>query len=234
MSPRRRAAAIVDVEPPSQAPVCAFDPEQHVYTIDGIVVPSVTQVLEEEKFIDFSRVPSGTLEEAQRRGTYVHTVLHYYLEGDFDIDDCDPRHRGYVDSALEYLATARLKALRGPDGVARAVEYRFWDPDRRFAGTMDYLAWDPDEVLAITDWKTGEPSDVAAPLQTAAYEYGVRKFLLPELLPRYKREIRRRAVKLFKDGKRGRPEPYDDVRDLGMFFTALSCVHFRRNKLRHA
>ena len=211
----------------------AFDPEKHLYTIDGITVPSVTQVLEEERFIDFSGIPDETLEQAKARGTYVHTVLHYYLEGDFDLADVDERFRGYIDSALEYLAVTRMKPLRNRDGVPIAVEYRFWDHERRFAGTMDYLAWDPDEILAINDWKTGEPSDVAAPLQTAAYEYGVRKFLLPTVIPKYKKPIRRRAVKLFRAGKCGRPEPYDDPRDLGMFFCALSCVHFRRNNQRH-
>jgi hypothetical protein len=214
--------------------VFSFTADPHEYRIDDVVVPSVTQVLEEERFIDFSRVPADTLAEAQARGTYVHTVLHFYLEGDFDLDDCDPRFRGYVDSALWYLDRAKMKPLRNAEGVSVAVEYRFWDPERRFAGTVDYLAWDPDGILAIPDWKTGEPSDVAAPLQTAAYEYGVRKFLLPTVLPRYTREIRRRAVKLFKDGRPGRPEPYTDSRDLGMFFTALSCVHFRRNHLRYA
>lgn len=238
MSPRRRASTaaigpgeILNYRP---APVCTFDDATHEYRIDGVVVPSVTQVLNDERFIDFSGVPADTLAAAQARGTYVHQVLHYYLEGDFDLEDCDPRFRGYVDSALEYLALARLKPIRGADGVPLAVEYRFWDPDRRFAGTADYLAFDPDETLEITDWKTGEPSDVAAPLQTAAYEYGVRKFFLPQHLPRYTRPIHRRAVKLYKDGRRGRPEPYNDVRDLGMFFTALSCVHFRRNGMRHA
>ncbi|HVL65769.1 MAG TPA: PD-(D/E)XK nuclease family protein [Vicinamibacterales bacterium] len=224
--------ALVATAPPQ----FAFDPEKHLYTIDGQVVPSVTQVLEEERFIDFSVIPGETLEQAKARGTYVHTVLHYYLEGDFDLADVDERFRGYVDSALEYLAVAGMKPLRGADGTPIAVEYRFWDPDRRFAGTMDYLAYDSDGVLAINDWKTGEPSDVAAPLQTAAYEYGVRKFLLPTVLPTYaksKKPIRRRAVKLYRDGKRGRPEPYEDPRDLAMFFCALSCVHFRRNHQRH-
>ena len=214
--------------------VGTFDAEKHVYTINGIVCPSVTQVLTEERFIDFSMVPDATLEQAQARGTYVHTVLHYYLEGDFDVDDCDPRFRGYVDSALEYLARLKKKALRNERGEAIAVEYRFWHAKRMFAGTIDYLGWDDDEVLSIDDWKTGEPSDVAAALQTAAYECGVRECLLPTLLPKYKKPIRRRAVKLFRDGKPGRVEPYDDPRDLSQFFNALTCVHYRRNGMRHS
>jgi hypothetical protein len=218
-----------------QREACTFDADRHVYTIDGIEIPSVTQVLNEERFIDFSRVPADVLAEAQRRGTYVHQVLHYYLEGDFDLGDCDVRFRGYIDSALEYLARANKKPLRNADGAAIAVEYRFWHQARMFAGTIDYLGWDPDGVLSIDDWKTGEPSDVAAPLQTAAYEVGVRDCLLPTLPSVHYRNkpIRRRAVKLFGDGKPGRPMVYTDPRDLSMFFNALTCVHFRRNNLRH-
>jgi hypothetical protein len=213
----------------------SFDPATHVYEIDGVVVPSVTQVLTEERFIDFSMVPDATLEQAQARGTYVHSVLHFYLEGDFDIEDCDPRYRGYVDSALEYLARLKKRPLRDDDGQVIAVEHRFWHRQRMFAGQIDYLGWDADLVLSIDDWKTGEPSDVAAPLQTAAYACGVRDYLLPTLTAAAKDQtIRRRAVKLFRDGKPGRPEIYDDPRDLAMFFNALTCVHYRRNGLRHS
>ncbi len=213
-----------------ETPACTFDRERHLYTINGIVVPSVTQVLEEERFVDFSSIPSETLAQAQARGTYVHTVLHYYLDGDFDLDDVDPRFRGYVDSALEYLARAGLKPFRDPATAEPKVEFRFWERERMFAGTVDYVAWDPDDVLALVDWKTGEPSDVAAPLQLAAYEHGIRRTLVLN----HKHPIHRRAIKLYRDGKPGRPEPYTDPRDLSQFFNALTCVHFRRNRCRHS
>lgn len=215
---------------------CTFDPTDHRYTIDDLMVPSVTQVLNEIGFIDFSAVPWDILHDAQARGTYVHTVLHYWLEGDFDLADVEERYRGYVDSALEYLSLAGVRGLEHPETHQPiAVEYRFWDRARRFAGTLDYVAWDPDGVLAIIDWKTGQPSDVAAPIQTAAYEHGLRLTLFPD----HAFPIRRRAIKLHKDGKRGTVAPYDAehghsyAQDLGMFFNALSCVHYKRNGMRH-
>lgn len=223
--------ALVAPDPP---PVGTFDPERHVYTLDGLVIPSVTQVLEEERFIDFSGIPDATLDQAKARGSYVHQALHYHLEDQLDLADIDPRYRGYFDSALEYLARLKKRALRNERGEAIAVEWRFWHRRRMFAGQIDYLGWDDDEVLSIDDWKTGEPSDVGAPLQTAAYELGVRDCLLPSLLPNYKKPIRRRAVKLYRDGKPGRPEPYTDPRDLAQFLNALTCVHFRRNGMRHS
>jgi hypothetical protein len=229
MSARRQAKAALRAVPTVDLTGCTFDRETHVYAIDGIPIPSVTQILEEERFVDFSHIPSETLDQAKARGSYVHAVLHAHLEEDFDLEDTDPRFRGYVDSALAFLDGANLTPLRNDAGVPIAVEYRFWDRVRGFAGTMDYVAWDPDGVLAIHDWKTGEPTDVAAALQLAAYEYGLRLTLFPD----HKFPIRRRAIKLYRDGSPGRVESYTDVRDHGMFFTALSCCHFRRNRCRH-
>jgi hypothetical protein len=221
----RRSKVVHDVTTAGIIPhVFHFDELTHTYSVDGTTLVSVTQVLNEERFIDFSMVPNGTLQAAQFRGTYVHRVLHLYLENDYDLGDCDGEYRGYVNSALRYLDALKKTPLE-----ASGIEYRFWETSRMYAGTMDYLGHDADGVLSIDDWKTGEPEDVAAALQTAAYENGVRRCLFPN----YDGPIRRRAVKLFRDGSPARAEIYNDPRDLSMFFTALSCVHFRRNRLRH-
>lgn len=227
MSPRRAAAKAAVPVPVVDTSDCAFDRGTHSYTIAGVPVVSVMQVLNEIGFVDFSGVPAEILAAAQARGSYVHSVLHYLLEDDFDLDDVDSRFRGYIDSALRWHEKARMRPLRHPvTNNPIAVEYRFWDAEKRFAGTLDYLAWDPDDVLAITDFKTGLPSEVGAPLQTAAYEHGVRLTLFPD----HRFPIRRRAVKLFPDGRPGRVEPYADERDLGMFFSALECVKFQRER----
>jgi hypothetical protein len=215
---------------------CTFDPVRHIYAIDGFPVVSVTQVLNEEKFIDFSGVPSDTLATAQQRGTAVHKILHFWLEHDYDLEDTAPEYRGYVDSALAYFDQAQLQGLQHPlTGVPIGVEYRAWDRARRFAGTADYIAWDRDGVLAICDFKTGLPSEVAAPLQLAAYEHLVRLTLFPD----HRFPIRRRALKLHRDGKPATVEPYGPDtghayhQDIGTFFSALTCVHYRRNGMRH-
>lgn len=202
-----------------------FDLDTHTYTADGRILPSVTQVLTDQRFIDFSNVPADVMADARARGSYVHAVMHAILENDFDLEDCDPRFRGYVDSGLGYLDTAKLTPVH--------VEWRFWHVRRWFAGTVDYIAWNPDGVLVISDWKTGHPIDVAAALQTAAYELGVRDYLLPTLGGVYSGPIQRQAIKLHKDGTPARPEPYTDPRDLHQFLAALSCVHYRRNGMAH-
>jgi hypothetical protein len=209
-----------------------FVEESHTYTINGHVVPSVTQVLNEVGFIDYSGCPADVLLNAQARGHRVHKALHYHLEGDLDWNSIAEEDRGYVESGLTYLERAQLRPVTHPQThEVIGVEYRFWDDRDMTGGTVDLLAWEPDAWLSVNDWKTGIPSDVAASLQTAAYAEYARRHLTPILGPRLR--IRRKAVKLYKDGAPGKAVPYDDPRDWPQFLAALSCVHFKRNGCTH-
>jgi hypothetical protein len=209
----------------------SFDPDPHTYALDGVQLPSVTQVLDAEMLRSFDHVPRDIRDAALYRGTYVHRAIHYRAEDDLDLDDVDPRFRGYLVSLDAYQADLKKRPLRDTHGHVCGFEFRFWHRRRMFAGTVDDVGFDDDGVLAIDDYKTGDPHDVSAALQTAAYESGLRESLAPAL--DYVGPIRRRAVRLFRDGSPGRPEPYADPRDLAMFYCALSLVHFRRNRCEH-
>jgi hypothetical protein len=64
----------------------AFDPVLHRYTLDGEVLPSVTQCLQASGIIDFSRIPQPILLAARDRGTAVHAACHYVNEDDLDVE----------------------------------------------------------------------------------------------------------------------------------------------------
>lgn len=63
-----------------------FDPVAHRYTLDGEVLPSVTQILQASGAIDFSHVPQPILLTARDRGSAVHRACHFYNEDDLDVD----------------------------------------------------------------------------------------------------------------------------------------------------
>ena len=219
--------------------VCRFVEDSHTYSIDTIRVVSVTQALNEIRFIDFSMVPGETLLAAQQRGTRVHKAIHFYLERDLYLDEpfLPPEEMGYFESALGHIRAAGAETLHDADGKPIGVELRFWNWTTWHAGTIDWATIDPDGVVTIRDWKTGEPSDVAAPLQTAAYEAGARRWLdtyHPHLRKRIKAKgIRRQAVKLFKDGRPGRVDPYTDHRDVLQWNCALSNAQFKLRGFKH-
>jgi hypothetical protein len=215
-------------------PVLTFDPGPHVYRLDGVVQPSVTQILRDSGLIKLDHIPPFILEAARARGSAVHQLVHYFNENDLDWDSVDPLYRGYLDAWVAYLHDRRFRIL--------LCEYRIASVRRRVCGTLDCLG-----VLeegghvegALIDFKTGEPEDVAADLQTGgylgmAYEWAAFDPTLADVLSQFKR-VRRFAIRLRRDG-RFSPHPYDNPIDTSKFFTLADAWHIRteRGAIVHA
>ena len=64
-----------------------FDPAAHRYTLGGIVLPSVTQIL--RGLDDFSNVPARVLEKARDRGNRVHAACNLDVLGTLDENTVD-------------------------------------------------------------------------------------------------------------------------------------------------
>lgn len=193
-----------------------FDEEAHRYIVNGEEWLSVTTVLQRVGLIDFSGIPRGILEAAQRRGTRVHLAAHYLTEGTLDWDSVVLEERGYVEAAAAFLKAAEFEVL--------AQERRIAHPTYRYAGTTDIIGWWRG-LPAVGDYKTGDPDDVAADLQLAAYAEALRAappiewFDFVPTTP-----IARVSIRLFKDG-RFQSETYDrpeNVRDFPKFLAALT------------
>jgi hypothetical protein len=68
----------------------------HSYEVDGIVVPSVTQVLSLTGIDDVSGIPLHYLQRAAGIGTAVHQACELLDEDDLDLESLDPLIQGYV------------------------------------------------------------------------------------------------------------------------------------------
>lgn len=155
-----------------------FDPARHVYTVDGVRVPSVTQVLEAVGISDFSMVPPDRLQYAQDLGTAVHAATEAY-----DQDDLD--YGSIAGTVVEPYLEAWSKFRKETGFVPRLIEAR---GVARAGGQRYGYCLDREGDLSgrptILDIKTGEPSRAWGP-QLAAYEES--QFLLDG-------QHRRRAV----------------------------------------
>ena len=127
-------------------PPLDFDAHSHTYTVEGRVIPSVTQILKAAKIIDYSGIPQDVLQAASRRGRAVHSAIEYLLEGSLDRTTIDPRIAGYLGAAERFLAEAKVEA--------HAFERRDYHPELWYAGTFDILGTVQGD-LTIADWKTG-------------------------------------------------------------------------------
>jgi hypothetical protein len=197
-----------------------FDPDPHVYTLDGDRVPSVTGILKAAGLIDFSHVPLSILEAAQHRGRTVHAAIHYYNENDLDIDQFGrdfPTYAGYLEAWLAFTDQRHFRAVLN--------ERRLASRKHQVAGTADCFGY-LDGVPVLLDFATGRPQDVAKDLQTAAYhalafEWATEDDLeLSNFLARARGVVRRYGVALRKDGTFAL-EPYAAPSDYREFFALV-------------
>src|SRR5262245_12733032 len=139
-----------------------FDAASHTYTLDGEILPSVTQILQSAGLVDYSRVPRDVLQAAMDRGTRVHLACQFLDEGDLDPASIGLSDMGYV-SAYE-------KFKRETGFVPELIEHRVHHSELRFAGTLDRVGtFSGGHYRLLIDIKTGDPTP-AAFVQLAAYQ----------------------------------------------------------------
>ena len=61
-----------------------FYPETHTYLYDGLMLPSVTQILGVKYKNDYASVPPAVLNNAAQRGTAVHKAIENYNNSGYD------------------------------------------------------------------------------------------------------------------------------------------------------
>lgn len=141
-----------------------FDPAAHRYTLNGRVLPSVTQIL--SGLDDFSKVPARALERARDRGTRVHSACNLDVLGTLDENTVD-------DEVAPYLAQFR-RFLRESGFQPTLTECRVYDDVLWYAGTLDLFGDLPGCIDVQIDIKSGAIPRSVGP-QTAAYAYGLYK-----------------------------------------------------------
>ena len=183
-----------------------FDAESHVYTVDGLIVPSVTQVLQSAGLIDFSCVPKSVLERAADFGNAVHKATALEDKGELD--------HFTLDISLQKPLDAWNKFKKDFKFVSSIIERPMYCEKYGFAGTPDRIGTiGRDDVLV--DIKTGVMTKTIA-LQTAGYE-----ILAPF------RIARRIGVQLNMDGTY-KIEEYKDKTDRRVFLSCLNVANWKQ------
>ena len=181
--------------------VIEFDAMKHEYTEDGVVLPSVTEILKRVGLLD----TKGFNRKSADFGTAVHeaTVLIDLGQKTVEEYEDDPRYR--------YLKAWELfKETHHP--VVLEVEQIVGGVEVGCAGTLDRLALFPwDSRPCVIDIKTGKAKPWH-PVQLAGYCYAAQK------------EYRRMAVYIDGYGV-FRAEEYQEERDRRIFKGALDFIN---------
>jgi hypothetical protein len=153
---------------------CTFNPESHLYEVDGHPIPSVTQVMRAVNIsYDYSMVGAQTLEHKRQIGVALHAALHFLQEADLDTESLDEAIRPMIDGYKLFIDDTGFK----PGGC----EVRVWPNvnGMRYGGTLDVVGTIKGEPTLI-DFKcsSGSPHHSYG-CQTAAYEMGLPRPLVP-------------------------------------------------------
>lgn len=191
-----------------------FDPISHKYTRDGIVIPSVTQVI--DPLVSFY-APAEVLEAARIRGSIVHSLtegidmgLMAVQDAYDDAEKCDLL--GYVK------AWEKFKQDTG--AYPFVIEERVFSLLYGYAGTLDRICkFVTSSDIWLVDIKTGILMPEHA-LQTAAYEQAYRE---ANPLPKI---THRMCVQLKSDGTYT-TKTHKSKTDLGAFLAALTLRTWR-------
>ena len=143
-----------------------FDEGTHTYTLDGVVIPSVTEIC---ATITCGKYPPvGVVQQAAARGTRVHELCALY---DMDAlpDEIEAGLVGYVKAWAAFC--------RDYKPVWTHIElplYGVLDPGMPFAGTLDRIG-EIDGRTLVVDIKTAasldRPAKVALCEQITGYEW---------------------------------------------------------------
>ena len=117
--------------------------DEHIYVVDGIVVPSITQIVKTQFPNKYSRVDAETLKKAAELGTAVHEAVEAYAMHGTESDL--PEVRGFKFLQKHYKFTVEYTEL--------PLLLFMGDDEPCAAGRMDLLIRNDKGELGIADIK---------------------------------------------------------------------------------
>lgn len=120
-----------------------YDDETHTYIVDGVIVPSVTQILAASFGNKYENVNKEVLNRAAARGTAIHKAIEEYCT--IGKDDGSKEVHNFNFLMKHY-------ALKPIQNEVPIIIYRFCKPIA--AGRLDLVLTDDNERYSIADIKT--------------------------------------------------------------------------------
>ena len=120
-----------------------FCESTHTYTVNGFVVPSVSEIMKPLSAAHYKSIDSDTLSKAASRGTKVHAAVENYLL--FGIEDISQELRGYFDGFKKWIDEVKPVPIK--------TECRIYHKTLNYAGTADLPCY-IDDVPTLVDFKT--------------------------------------------------------------------------------
>ncbi|MEX2282255.1 MAG: hypothetical protein WEE89_07210, partial [Gemmatimonadota bacterium] len=186
-----------------------FDNAAHAYTLNGVRVPSVTEVL--SPLEDFSRIPHDVLEAARVFGQHVHVAMALLVRDELDWAALDPSLVPYIVGGKRFLEESGITVV--------ASEQRVCSKKLQVAGTFDLFGvWRDAECLIDFKATAAIPKSVGP--QSAGYDLLRRETFGGKKAKRYCVQLRDNDYRFV---------PLTDPRDYAIFISCLNVFKWRNS-----
>jgi hypothetical protein len=134
--------------------------ETHTYYINDIIVPGVTEVIQDLSIID--QIPAQILKPRGKRGKNIHRMIQLYLEKRLDEKPLSDEFKRILEQFNIFLS------IEGKDFdfSSAILEYIMFHERLKYGGTPDYVF----DGIAHIDLKATKIARKTVPLQLAAYD----------------------------------------------------------------
>lgn len=136
-----------------------FDPQNHIYRLNDVIIPSVTQIMQPLTRHKYRDIDEETLNHAAERGTAVHSAIEFH--GRYGLDECPPEVRPYFDAYLTWNRHFKPQIV--------ANERPVWHKILLYAGTVDMVAVIGGKLTLIDFKTTATLNDMLTTVQLEAY-----------------------------------------------------------------
>jgi hypothetical protein len=193
----------------------SFDSEKHLYSLDKVHMPGVSEILESVGFSNYSMVNKEICEAAQKFGNAGHTMCKLWDMKILNVAILDLNLVPYLRGYEKFLDTYK------PEILSDWIERPSYSPKWRFGFTLDRVAY-ISKKLTIYDLKFTTTIQEATSIQLAGYKVGFEDVTKLKVIQRWGLQILPDDFKV---------EPYTDRRDEGAFLNALGTHNekLRRN-----
>lgn len=136
-----------------------FNEKDHIYTKNGIVLPSVTQIMQPLYEAVYGKADMNASDNGKSKGKEIHRAIDDYCE--FGMIDISEEYRPYLDNFIRYIDEHQYEIV--------ASEVMLYHPVYNYAGTIDIIVTDKKGEYGLIDNKTGDLQPKLHAIQLQAY-----------------------------------------------------------------
>lgn len=136
-----------------------FNEKDHIYMKNGIVLPSVTQIMQPLYEQVYGKADSDASDNGKSKGKEIHRAIDDYCE--FGMIDISEEYKPYLDNFIRYIDEHQYEIV--------ASEVMLCHPVYNYAGKIDIIARNPKGEFVLIDNKTGDLQPKLHAVQLQAY-----------------------------------------------------------------